>query len=65
MTSQDVIARAEIAFAKQEALRAEMRAIDAEIREICRDYGSVMKVWAVRPEHVKFAVEARKGMRVA
>lgn len=65
MTSQDVIARAEMAFAKQEALREQMRAVDAEIRQICRDYGSVMKVWAVRPEHVKFAVEARKGMKVA
>lgn len=60
-----IIKRAKAAFAKQDKLRAEMRQLDNEIREICRDYGNVNKVWGVRPEHVRFAVEAREGKKVA
>lgn len=65
MTDKEVIERARVAFAKQDALRQQMRDVEQEIKQVCRDYGNVMKVWAVRPEHVRFAVEARDGMKVA
>lgn len=65
MTEQEVIKRAKAALAKQEKLKAQLRQVDADIRQICNDYRTVTKTWIVRPESLKFAVEAREGRRAA
>lgn len=65
MTEEKVIKRAKAALLKQEKLKAQLRKVDAEIRQICQDYRTVTKTWIVRPESLKFAVEAREGKLAA
>lgn len=65
MTEQEIIKRAKAAFAKQDKLKAQMRLVEAELKEICQDYRTVSKTWIVRPESLRFAVEAREGRRAA
>ena len=65
MTDHEIIKRAKAAFAKQDKLKAQMRLVEAELKEICQDYRTVSKTWIVRPESLRFAVEAREGRRAA
>lgn len=65
MTENDVIKRAKVALAKQEKLKAQLRDVEADIRQICNDYRTVTRTWIIRPESLRFAVEAREGKRAA
>lgn len=65
MTEHEVIERAAIAFAKQEAMKIEMHKLDAEIRSLTSLYREASRTWITRPEQLKNAVEARIGRKVA
>lgn len=65
MTETDILKRAKSTFAKQDALKAKMREIDAEILALCANYRATTKTWITRPESLRNAVEARKGRKAA
>jgi len=44
---------------RQEKLKAELRAHEAHLTAVCRDYGNVYKIWGFRPEHLRQACVAR------
>jgi len=65
MTEADILKRAEAVFAKQDKLKAQMMAVELQLRILCADYRHVTKTWITRPESLRNAVEARKGRKAA
>lgn len=59
MTEDEIIRKAAKLFHREDKLKAQMRELDVEIREACRDYSLVMKVWGWSPQLLRSAVERR------
>ena len=62
---EEVVARAELALAKKDAIKDQLRQIDEEIRQCCKEYGEVMRVWGWSEDMLRRAVNARKMRRTA
>lgn len=65
MTEAEILKRAKAAFAKQDKLKAQMMAVELQIKMLCSDYRETTKTWIVRPESLRNAVEAREGRKAA
>jgi hypothetical protein len=61
MTEHEVIKAAAAAFKKRDKLAAELRAADAEISGLVREYSLAMKLWGFTPTMLRHAVAARLG----
>lgn len=61
MTETEVIKAAATAFKKRDKLAAELRAADAEISELVKQYSMAMKLWGFTPTMLRHAVDARMG----
>ena len=59
-SEQQVINEAAQLLAQRDMLTQQLRALDATISNCCREYGDVMRVWGVSPEHLRRAVNARQ-----
>jgi len=55
----EVLHRAADAIKEHDKLKAALRAQEARLSDVSRDYGNVYKVWGVRPEHLRQACVAR------
>jgi len=65
MTEAEILKRAKAAFAKHDKLKAQMMAVELQIKMLCSDYRETTKTWIVRPESLRNAVEAREGRKAA
>jgi hypothetical protein len=55
----DVVLRAAKLLKEQEALKAQLRANEATLTAIGREYGEAYKIWGFRPEVLRQACVAR------
>jgi hypothetical protein len=55
----DVVLRAAKLLKEQEALKAQLRANEATLTAIAREYGEAYKIWGFRPEVLRQACVAR------
>ena len=55
----DVVLRAAKLLKEQEALKAQLRANEATLTAIGREYGEAYKIWGSRPEVLRQACVAR------
>ena len=65
MTEHEVIQAAAEAFKRRDKVAAELKAIDAEIDGLVREYSLAMRLWGFTPTMLRRAVEARMGRKVA
>jgi hypothetical protein len=65
MTETEILKRAKAAFAKHDRLKAQMMAVELQIKMLCADYRQATKTWITRPESLRNAVEAREGRKAA
>lgn len=61
MTDVEVIAKAADAFKRRDQLARELQEIDAEIKDLVREYSVAMKLWGFTPTMLRHAVAARLG----
>jgi hypothetical protein len=59
----EIIKEARKAFERADKIAAAKRKSDEEIRNLCRRYGDVMRVWGWQSHMLRQAVEARLGKR--
>ena len=59
MAENDVIAAAAAAFEKRDRIAAEMRAVDAEIEGLLREYTQAKRTWGFTPLMLRRAVIER------
>ena len=55
----EVLQLAADAFKEHDKLKAALRAQEAHLSDVRRDYGNIYKRWGVRPEHLRQACVAR------
>ena len=55
----EVLQRAADALREHDRLKAALRAQEAHLSDVSRDYSNVYKLWGVRPEHLRQACIAR------
>ena len=55
----EVLQRAAKAIKDHDKLKAALRAHEAHLSDVSRDYGNIYKIWGVRPEHLRQACVAR------
>lgn len=58
-TTDSVLRDAAEALARHDRLRTEMRQVETDLRTLCRRYDRAAGVWGSRPEHLRYAIEAR------
>lgn len=61
----EIIKDAARVLAKQDKLRKEQQAIDTRVRELCLEFGSVERCWAMAPHHLRNVVNTRAKKRIA
>jgi hypothetical protein len=61
----EIIKEARKAFERADKIAAAKRKSDEEIRNLCRRYGDVMRVWGWQSHMLRQAVEARLGKKAA
>jgi len=54
----NVLQRAAEALTHHDKLKAELRAQETHLNSVCRDYGSIYRIWGFRPEHMRMACAA-------
>lgn len=55
----DVVLRAAELLKEKEALKAQLRANEAQLSDVARQYGEAYKIWGFRPEVLRQACVAR------
>lgn len=55
----EVLQRAADALREHDKLKAALRAQEARLSDVSRDYGNIYKIWGFRPEHLRQACVAR------
>ena len=65
MTEHEVIQAAAEAFKRRDKVAAELKAIDAEIDGLVREYSLAMRLWGFTPTMLRRAVIARLGKEAA
>ena len=58
-TEQAVLRDAAKAIKRLEKLRNDLREAETDVRNLCREYDLVMRVWGFQPHHLRRACEAR------
>jgi hypothetical protein len=61
----DILARAADAFEHFDKIKHEMRKVEEELKDLCKEYSIAMRLWGYRPEMLRHAVEARMGRKRA
>lgn len=59
LTADDILQDAAAELARNERMRAALRASDDRLRRICRQYDQAAGVWGFQPHHLRRACEAR------
>ena len=54
-----VVLRAADLLKQKEALKAQLRANEAQLSDVAREYGDAYKIWGFRPEVLRQACVAR------
>ena len=65
MTEAEVIRAAAAAFKKRDKLAADLRATDAEINRLVRQFEVVERVWMMTPVKLRHEVERRVRKKAA
>jgi len=55
----EVLQKAAKALKEHDRLRAALRAQEAHLAAVSRDYGNTYRIWGFRPEHLRQACVAR------
>jgi hypothetical protein len=61
----EIIKRSQRAFRRADKIAQEKRAIENEIRDLCREYAEACRVWNWQPHMLRQAVDARMGKKAA
>lgn len=61
----EIIKRSQRAFRRADKIAQEKRAIENEIRDLCREYAEACRVWNWQPHMLRQAVDARTGKKAA
>ena len=59
LTADDILREAAEALREADRLRDAVRASDAHLRVLCRQYDQAAGVWGFQPHHLRRACEAR------
>ena len=63
MSEDEIIKKAAKAFNRLDRIKIEQRQLEAEIRELCREYDIAMRVWNWQPHMMRQAITARMKKR--
>ena len=55
----EVLQRAADTLREHDKVKAALKALEARLSDVSRDYGNVYRLWGVRPEHLRQACVAR------
>jgi hypothetical protein len=55
----EVLQRAADTLREHDKAKAALKALEARLSDVSRDYGAAYKLWGVRPEHLRQACAAR------
>lgn len=59
LTADDILQDAAAELARNERMRGALRASDARLRVLCRQYDKAAGIWGAQPHHLRRACEAR------
>jgi hypothetical protein len=64
-STNEIIREAARVLAKQDKLRKEQRVLETRVRELCREFETAERCWALAPHTLRQEVEARTNRKIA